>query len=98
MAGVKFEITSYSGGQEVLKEAGKMGRFVFGLTEYPGLGADADAYRALLTAAPEMREALTLARTALLSSKPVMAHYEEPCARHKAAFDAVEAALSKVGG
>lgn len=60
MAAVRFEISTYSEGKEVLKEAGKMGRFVFGLTEYPGLGADAEAYRALLIAAPEMLEAMKL--------------------------------------
>lgn len=60
MSTVRFEITSYSGGQEVLKEAGPMGRFIFGLTEYPGLRTDAGAYRALLTSAPEVLDALKL--------------------------------------
>lgn len=42
-------------------------------------------------------KALSLAREALLTSKPTMSHYAEPCARHKEAFEAVEAALAQMG-
>ena len=43
---------------------------------------------------PKTRNALMLAQTALVSSKPTMSHYEDPVARHKAAYDAVVSALA----
>ncbi|RWO06332.1 MAG: hypothetical protein EOS07_22095 [Mesorhizobium sp.] len=54
----QWEIAQFGQGKEVLKEVGPMGRFIFGLTEYPGLGIDAEPIRATLAAAPEMLAAL----------------------------------------
>jgi hypothetical protein len=56
---------------------------------------EASANAALIAAAPDMFEALRAAREALASAKPIMAHYEESCARHEAAIKAVDAALAK---
>lgn len=60
-----WEIASYSGGKEILKETGPMGRFIFGLEEYPGLSIDAARFRAMMVAAPQMSEALKAACAAL---------------------------------
>ncbi len=62
-----WEIATYSGGKEILKETGQMGSFIFGLTEYPGLGWNAHKYRNLVTLAPEMFAELQTTRANLLS-------------------------------
>lgn len=60
MSKVVWEIGSYSDGQEILKEVGPMGRFLFDINERPGLGIDAARIRATMVAAPELLMALEL--------------------------------------
>lgn len=64
-----WEIKAYSDGQEILKEVGPMGRFLFAVEERPGLGIDADTIRATLVAAPRLRQALELCVARDLSLK-----------------------------
>lgn len=55
------------GGLEVLKEVGPKGRLIFSLAEQPGLGADADRFRAMIVTAPEMLAALKQAERTLVA-------------------------------
>lgn len=60
-----WEIAAYTGGREVLREVGPMGRFLFDIEERPGLGIDAPRIRATMTSAPKLLKAAIYARSLL---------------------------------
>ncbi|RWP29507.1 hypothetical protein [Mesorhizobium sp.] len=97
----QWEIGQFSQGKEVLKEVGPMGRFLFGLTEYPGLGIDAEPIRATLTAAPEMLAALKADLAAIDAYLKATGHVAGVEPQRKALIasgNAVAGILAKAGG
>jgi hypothetical protein len=59
---------------------------------------EAIANTRLISAAPELLEALQNALIALENSKPIMEHYPEPNMRHIRAYYGAEAAIKKALG
>jgi hypothetical protein len=54
-----------AGNQPAIKQAGPTGKYLFDVSEYPGLGDEAEANFRLIAAAPDLLEALKRAVTQL---------------------------------